>query len=343
MLLDGALKIRSKGTPAIFAITRSFLPPSSSLCPAKCSAPELSIPWSYLSKSPQDSTSRNEAQITPLRRTAGAFSHEQLLLQSAPGEQTAIFKASGASVARSSKPPIPDCSRLDPLLSSRYPDHSRTEDSWEFFDGALLCGPIQCLSIMKHRRLFGGPVEQNQSKKSRKVKSNLAISFEYLHLKWDYSSEIGIGYGFRPTADRLHPPLVISAVRGFWMVHSTSCTLDCGTIEHANHKEILDTDSNVPTLFLLLTTLCGSRTQGVALQLTVVGTDPEFICIYLIIDERIYDFAIAMYMTPVIQLDSILWSIEMSSLLQICVKNELCLVTYKAGEEPERSNRICCS
>ncbi|KAJ7697083.1 hypothetical protein B0H14DRAFT_3656305 [Mycena olivaceomarginata] len=36
--------------------------------------------------------------------------------------------------------------------------------------------------------------EQNQSKKSRKVKSNLAISFEYLDLKWDYSSEIGIGY-----------------------------------------------------------------------------------------------------------------------------------------------------
>ncbi|KAJ6524772.1 hypothetical protein B0H19DRAFT_1340150 [Mycena capillaripes] len=63
----------------------------------------------------------------------------------------------------------------------------------------LLCGPIQYLSIMEHRRLFGGPV-------------------------------------VRPTADRFSP------VRGFWMVHSTSCTLDCETIEHANQKAILDTD-----------------------------------------------------------------------------------------------------
>ncbi|KAJ6527791.1 hypothetical protein B0H19DRAFT_1083876 [Mycena capillaripes] len=243
MLLDGALKIHSKGTPAIFAITRSFLPPSSSFCPAKCSAPVLSIPWSYLSKSLQDSTSHNEAQITPLRRTAGTFSHERLLPQSTPGEQTAILKASGVSVARSSKPPIPDCGRVvfngflytspmsDALLSSRYPDHSRTEgssivlspfvspyiDSWEFVDGALLCGPIQYLSIMEHRRLFGGPVGM-----------------------FTPTDELpAITIKIRPTADRFSP------VRGFWMIHSTSCTLDCETIEHANHKAIPDTDTTL--------------------------------------------------------------------------------------------------
>ncbi|KAJ7850586.1 hypothetical protein B0H13DRAFT_2360573 [Mycena leptocephala] len=42
------------------------------------------------------------------------------------------------------------------------------------------------------------------------------------------------------------PRLTVYILRwGFWMVHSTSCTLDCETIEHANHKEILDTDTTL--------------------------------------------------------------------------------------------------
>ncbi|KAJ6523203.1 hypothetical protein B0H19DRAFT_1277068 [Mycena capillaripes] len=229
MLPDGALKTRSKGTPAVFPIIRSILPPSPSLCCAESSVPVFSISWSHLSKSPQVQHAANEAQTTPIQ-TATAFSHWLL------GVRYDIFQApdpglqqghrqilqqlpedlSGVGCKPFARPP--PIKILWPFKNSMRKTSSASDariwmasessllgftlpiDLKEFADGSLLCRSIRIpVDKMEHKRLFGDPVA--------------------------------------------FPEAPVQELQGSWIVPSTSYTLHGGAFERADNQTILDTNT----------------------------------------------------------------------------------------------------